>query len=410
MRRLLMIAYHFPPLAGSSGIQRTLRFVQQLPALGWQPLVLTTHARAYERVSGDLLSDVPSGTVVRRAFALDAARHLSISGRYLDSMANPDRWKSWRFDAVRQGLRLIREFSPDAIWTTYPIPTAHVIGHELSQKSGLPWIADFRDPMAQDDYPEDPEVRARFRSIELMAVKNARACCFTTPGAARTYQARYPEAAARMHVLENGYDEDTFARAELALGAPLPLNAELVTLLHSGIVYPTERDPCHLLEALGRLRQDNSTLASKLRVRFRAAVSEDLIRGLAQQNGVLDLIEVLPPLGYAEALSEMLRADGLLLMQGGSCNDQIPAKVYEYMRTKRPILCLSHPDGDTCEVLNRAGVASGAALDDTAGILGLLNDFLVNLRDKWVPDSTAVAASARQSRTVELARLLDSFA
>ena len=78
-----MVAYHFPPLAGSSGIQRTLRFVQHLPAFGWQPLVLTTQTGAYERISNDLLADVPHDVTVRRAFALDTTRHLSIKGRYL---------------------------------------------------------------------------------------------------------------------------------------------------------------------------------------------------------------------------------------------------------------------------------------------------------------------------------------
>jgi len=100
-RRVLLIAYHFPPLAGRSDIQRTLRFVQHLPAFGWQPLVLTAHARAYERTSDDLTSEIPAGTVMRRAFALDTARHLSLGGRYVGAMARPDRWLSWRFDAVR---------------------------------------------------------------------------------------------------------------------------------------------------------------------------------------------------------------------------------------------------------------------------------------------------------------------
>ncbi|MBX3638145.1 MAG: glycosyltransferase, partial [Rubrivivax sp.] len=127
MKRLLMVAYHFPPLAGSSGIQRTLRFVQQLPRFGWQPMVLTTQARAYEKTSDDLLPEVPDGTLVCRAFALDTARHLSIGGRYPGRLARPDRWITWRFDAVRQGLRLIREHRPDAIWSTYPIATAHRI-------------------------------------------------------------------------------------------------------------------------------------------------------------------------------------------------------------------------------------------------------------------------------------------
>ena len=81
MKKVLMIAYHFPPLAGSSGIQRTLRFAQQLPEFGWQPIVLTADPRAYERTSDDLLDQLPAGLVVKRAFALDTARHLSFGGR-----------------------------------------------------------------------------------------------------------------------------------------------------------------------------------------------------------------------------------------------------------------------------------------------------------------------------------------
>ena len=105
LKRVLMVAYHFPPLAGSSGIQRTLRFLQHLPSLGWQALVLSASPLAYEKTSDDLLADVPAGTVVRRAFALDTARQLQVAGRYMGWMARPDRWMSWRFDGVRQGLR-----------------------------------------------------------------------------------------------------------------------------------------------------------------------------------------------------------------------------------------------------------------------------------------------------------------
>lgn len=182
MKRILMIAYHFPPLAGSSGIQRTLRFVRHLPHFGWQPLVLTANARAYERTSTDLLADVPAGTVVHRAFALDTARHLALGGRYIASMARPDRWISWKIDAVRAGLRMIKTYRPDAIWSTYPIATAHLIGAELHRRTGIPWLADFRDPMAQEGYPADPLTWQCFTDIEKEAVGLARFSVFTTPG------------------------------------------------------------------------------------------------------------------------------------------------------------------------------------------------------------------------------------
>jgi hypothetical protein len=213
LKRVLMVAYHFPPLAGSSGVQRTLRFVQHLPAFGWEPLVLTASERAYERTSPDLLAVVPPNTVVQRAFALDTARHLQIAGRYAAFMARPDRWVSWKFAAIREGLRMIKRFKPEAIWSTYPIATAHLIASELSKQSGLPWVADFRDPMAQEGYPADPLTHKAYVEIESDAAKHARFCVFTTPGAARIYQERFPAVADRMMVLENGYDEESFVAA-----------------------------------------------------------------------------------------------------------------------------------------------------------------------------------------------------
>lgn len=409
MKRVLMVAYHFPPLAGSSGIQRTLRFVQQLPALGWKALVLTAHPRAYERTSDDLIPEVPPDTVVRRAFALDATRHLAWRGRYIAATARPDRWTSWRHDAVRQGMALIREFRPQAIWSTYPIATAHAIGASLQRRSGLPWIADFRDPMAQDGYPADPKTHAEFMRIEGLVAAQAAAWCFTTPGALRAYQARYPTAAARMRLLENGYDEPTFARAETRLsGAPAPLNPGRVTLLHSGIVYASERDPTQLFEALGHLQRERPDVAARLCIRFRAAVAEDLLHGLAARHGVAGLVQILPAIGYDDALAEMLAADGLLIMQAANCNEQVPAKAYEYLRARRPVVCLSDPAGDTWKVLGDAGVQHIARLDDAAGIAALLARFVLEPAEPgWLPRPDAVAGASRHARSLALAALLD---
>src|SRR5262245_14053771 len=158
MRSLLMIAFHFPPLAGSSGIQRTLSFARHLPRLGWRPLILAAHPRAFSSVSDDQLADIPSEVVVERAFALDSSRHLAIAGRYPAFAARPDRWISWWLGAVPRGLTMIRRYRPAAIWSTYPIATAHKIASTLHRLSGLPWVADFRDPMTEDGYPADPKI------------------------------------------------------------------------------------------------------------------------------------------------------------------------------------------------------------------------------------------------------------
>ena len=406
-RRILMIAYHFPPLAGSSGIQRTLRFAQHLPAFGWQPMILSAAPRAYERTSDDLMAEVPQGMLVQRAFALDTARHLAVRGRYLGALARPDRWMTWRFDAVRQGLQMVRKCRPSALWSTYPIATAHLIGAELARRTGLPWIADFRDPMAQDGYPADPVTRQQYLQIEETSLAQGHAAVFTTPGAAAEYRQRYPVNAHKVHVIENGYDEESFASLDTA-SAQRPLVEGAVTLLHSGIVYPSERDPTQLMAALQRLHEAGTITPQRFRVRFRAAVAEDLLRTQAAQHGVSDYIELCPPIPYREALAEMLRADALLVMQARNCNTQIPAKIYEYLRAGRPILCLTDPEGDTAGVLRAAGIDAIAELDDATGIAGLFARYLGQSGEPIdvLGDKTFAAAASRQHRTCELATLL----
>ena len=410
MRRVLLIAYHFPPLAGSSGVQRALRLAQHLPGLGWDPIVLTAHPRAYERTSADLTKELAPDLIVCRAQAWDTARHFSISGRYIGAMARPDRWASWKFDAVRQGLRLIRQLQPRVIWSTYPIATAHVIGAELQRRSGLPWVADFRDPMAQEGYPSDPLTYQQYLSIERHALLNARRSTFTSPGAAAEYARRYPEGAARIEVVENGYDEPSFADLDTAaIARQGPLNPGAITLLHSGIIYPSERDPTQLMIALRQLHDAGRVSPATLRLRFRASVAEDLLHRLASQHGVTEYIETFPAVSYKDALVEMLRADGLLVMQADNCNQQIPAKVYEYLRAGRPILGLADPIGDTAGVLRRAGITDLAALESASDIGKALNRFLAGLQGSRasLPAPQAVSQASRLARSEAFARIFD---
>jgi glycosyltransferase involved in cell wall biosynthesis len=411
MKRLLMIAFHFPPLAGSSGIQRTISFARHLPRFGWEPLVLTAHPRAYERVSDDQLGDVPSDVIVERAFALDSARHLALSGRYPAFIARPDRWITWWLGAVLQGLAMIRKYRPDALWSTYPIATAHKIGHTLHRLSGLPWIADFRDPMAQDGYPADPKTWNSFKEIEERALRRASFSVFATPGAASTYRERYPELpAARLAVIENGYDEEGFSRLDGSDKAPLLPGT--FTLVHSGIVYPSERDPTQLFRALRLMLDEGSLKPGELRVRLRAPAHEDLLAKLIDKFRIAKVVELCPPIPYRDALQEMMRADGLLVLQASNCNDQIPAKVYEYLRCRRPIIALTDPAGDTASLLRKAGINNIAQLDSAEVIAFELRGFLDQVKrgEAALPDDAFVMGASRLNRTRELAGLLGRLA
>jgi glycosyltransferase involved in cell wall biosynthesis len=404
--KVLMVAFHFPPQRGSSGIQRTLKFAQYLPAHGWQPLVLSAHPRAYADAGG---GPYAGPAEVTRAFALDSARHLAVRGRYLQMLALPDRWVGWCLGAIPAGLRLIRRARCQVIWSTYPIASAHLIGLALRRLTGLPWIADLRDPMIDDAYPTDPWMRKAAAWVERQTVRHCTRAVCTTAGAVRSYRRRYPDVPPeRFELIENGYDEEEFthaAPAPRAAGGPF-------VLLHSGIVYPSERDPRPLFAALGRLRRDGVLDEANFRLVLRAPVHEALLADLAREHGIADIVEIAPALPYREALAEMLAADGLLVLQAANCNEQVPAKLYEYLRAGRPVLALTDPAGDTAALMRLAAIDTVAALDDADAIAQALPRFLALAREGRAPlaSSAFVQAQARAARTARLAALLDEVA
>src|SRR5712692_5407272 len=147
MRKVLIVAFHFPPFAGSSGLLRALKFCRFLPASGWSPVILTVERRAYEKLAEDSISQIPAGVPVVRAFALDTQKHISLRGRYPRWLALPDRWVTWCLGAVPAGLFAIYRRRVDVIFTTFPIATAVLIGLLLHQLTGKPWVVDFRASM-----------------------------------------------------------------------------------------------------------------------------------------------------------------------------------------------------------------------------------------------------------------------
>ena len=416
-RSVLLIAFHFPPLKGSSGVQRTLRFAQHLPKYGWEPVVLTIDPRAYEALSGSPGNEIPAGLEVHRAFGVDAARTLSLFGRYPRSLALPDRWASWRLWAVRRAMRLIGKRSIDAIWSTFPIATAHAIGLQVAQRTGLPWIAEFRDPMWQGDYPPDSQVNRCWRELEQQTVARADATIVTAPSAVSLYRERFPWCSpSRITLIENGYDDETFRRAGSALGqgagrpAAAPERARPLRILHSGIIYPSERDPTELFAALAGLKRRGIISSRDLQIVLRASGSEHEYRARLEQLDIADVVRLEPPIPYLHALEEMLTADGLLILQAANCNAQVPAKLYEYLRAQRPILALTDRSGDTGQTLERLGTGLIAPLDSAAAIEAALVKFLEDVRSGAWPaaEPAALARLSREAQAGQLAERLEA--
>jgi hypothetical protein len=353
---------------------------------------------------------------VARPFALDAARHLSFRGRYWSRLAVPDRWSTWRFAAVPAGMKLIREHRVQALWSTFPLATAHMIGARLARRSRLPWIADFRDPMVEhfpetgETFPKDPLIRQARLDIEADVVNTAECAVFCTATARAIVQERYSgRRQPRLEIISNGYEEKSFEDAR-SVSAPRTSSGRRL-LLHSGTVYPgADRDPTALFKALGMLAREGLIAPENFELRLRDPSHVPHFHKLAAELNVTPFVSIEPPLPYREALAEMMSADALLLLQGITSNPAIPGKLYEYLRARRPILALVHPAGETARTLRELHMDASTPLTDPAPIANLLRAWLRDpaRAEAALPPFSAVEQFSRFALTAQLAKLLDA--
>lgn len=405
-RNVLIVAFHFPPQKGSSGLLRTLKFARYLPEFGWRPTVLTVHLRAYEAIEMRGAGSVPPELPVIRAQAWDTKKHFGIRGHYFGLLALPDRWISWLLGAVPAGLRAIRTNRIDLIFSTFPIASAVLLGYVLHRLSGKPWVLDLRDSMTEDDYPREPRTRRAWRWLERKAVQHADRIVFTAPSTIRMYLNRYPELCEDKCILiPNGFDEEDFSG--LLVSEPAHKSPEHpIVLLHAGLLYPEERDPRPFFTALARLKREGRIHSRSLQVIFRAAGSEDIYQALTDDAGISDLVKFDGHIPYRQSLQECSEADGLLLFQAANCDHQIPAKAYEYLRIRKPVFALTTRTGDTAALLSEIGGATIADLADEDDIYEQLPRFLDSLRaaNHPLPDSRRIQRYERRNQAEHLAK------
>jgi glycosyltransferase involved in cell wall biosynthesis len=408
VKNVLIVAYHFPPQAGSSGYLRSLKFCRYLPEFGWQPTVLTVHPRAYEQTNPSQLTEIPVSVRVRRAFALDTQRHLSFHGRYLRAMALPDRWVSWCLGAIPAGLQLLRKQKCDLILSTFPIASAILIGWILHRLTGKPWVVDLRDSMTEPDYPRDPHTWRVYRWLEKRAVRDASRLIFTANSAVRMYLDRYPALSQdRCSLILNGYDEDDFR--ELLPGPAV--SRPPIRLVHMGLLYPIERDPKPFFRAVSQLQRDGKLDAARVRIELRASGHDSEYEPMIRAEGIENLVHLLPRLPYREGLQDSANASGLLLFQAACCDHQIPAKVFEYLRLSKPILALTSHSGDTAALLKHTEGATIVDSSDWQAIYRALPEFLeaVEAGSHRRPELGLVEHFSRKGQAQTLAHLLDDL-
>ncbi len=406
-RRVLMIVSGFPPSV-EMGAQTCWQIARNLPRHGWTPVVLTKIEQRGEYRDPAQGGVEPGFTVVRtgvlphpvqllrwlrsgrkageEVVATEGARPTSSEQRgwlrttMLASLNVPDTETGWILPAVVAGRRLVRRRDVACLFSSGPSWSSHLAGLGVARLTGCPWVVHFRDPWSQGaahtgQVPWADRANAR---LERLVVEHATTViCVTerhTDLLRRHYSSCRPE---KFVTVTNGYDDAEWEQAEQDAAASADARGGRFVITHAGALY-AGRTPLPVLEALRRLSQTGDLALD--RVRFDIIVNDDVrqlpdgrdIMDVAREMGLGGSVQVLGPLPRRETLARLLASD-LLLLLGHNFIVQVPGKLYEYLRSRRPILALA-PAGAQTDLLRATGGAWIVEPDDVDGAVDAVLD------------------------------------
>ncbi len=385
----LFISYFYPPAGGSGlpGSQRSVKFVRYLqhvesiyvlsvqpeyypdniqlnfnlplPVQGeiiertelhdrfQQAMEIRSRLKGWRRAGGHSSSvqdsggfnSVPVGNGT--SFAQRVKDFIFYAYYFPDPIAAP-----WLMPAVKAGLKLVRENKINVIFATGMPWTALVVGRLISKKTGIPFIADFRDPWLGNPFlkTKGKLLDWRERICERKIVEEAALVTANTEPLREEFVNRYPNVSAdKIISLPNGFDSHDFDHLP---ASPLRNNKtpRKLILAHAGFLYG-KRDPAPLLKALDLLCRHHPELADV--VEFQQMGGITLEYDFAKRFGALidkGIVKLLGQLPYNDCLARLAEADILVIIQPGT-KTQIPSKLYDYLCINRPILTITSPDG-----------------------------------------------------------------
>lgn len=432
MRRVLLIAYYFPP-AGGPAVQRILRFAQHLPAHGWEPVVLTVREGAYPNHDPSLLDAVPASVEVHRTPSWDPLALYARLTRSDDDKGNgvpagslgeggaswierlarwvranlfvPDARIGWWPFAVYAGRKLLAEQHFDAVLTSGPPHSTHLIGRNLHRTADVPWVADFRDPWTDvayyDELPHTAWARRLDARLERSVLSEATAVTTVSPSWRALLERKAP---GRYAVVENGFEAEEFAGLDETLD-------DGFVLAHVGKLYPS-RNPRALWEALAGLRAEGAI--PQLRLRLIGTVDPAVRQSIAE-CGLEPIVEYVPFVSHAEALRLMARSALLLLViePFAHADGMITTKLYEYLAAERPVLGIGPANGDADRLLRATDAGQVLDWSDSRAIRDAIAAYYADWAD-GAPRTGArrddVQACSRAHQTKRMAALLDEVA
>lgn len=386
MKRVLIITYYWPP-AGGSGVQRWVKFAKYLPSEGWQPVIYTPENPDLASVDTSLLNDIPKEAEIIKTRILEPYgiyRKLTGSKGQIKVEANPgnggkgsfmkkvsmwirgnffmpDPRCFWIGPSVRYLKKHLKEHPVDIIVSTGPPQSMHLIARKVSLATGIPWVADFRDPWTRIFYFKHLRLsrwaRRKHFELEQKVLDDATAIVAVSPLVQADFAAM---TSTPVHLVTNGYDESDYVEAvEPGKG---------FCVVHTGLL-TAEGNPVELWKVLGEKCRSDADFAASFRLKL-AGKTDDAVLESIRQAGLEGHLTDLGYIDHNKAVLQQRKASVLILpiREEPETKAILPGKLFEYLAAGRPILGVGTGEGAMAAVLKETGAGHIFDWDDAEGI------------------------------------------
>lgn len=434
MRRVLIITYYWPP-SGGSGVQRWLKMSKYLPENGWQPVIYTAKDAEYPVEDPSLEQDVaPEAEVIRRPIVepynfykkfLGMKKGEKVKAGFINEGEKKNGWKEnlsvwlrgnlfipdarcwWVKPSVRFLKRYLKEHPVDAMISTGPPHSMHLIAKALHKKFNIPWVADFRDPWTDIDFYKDLKLTRcadkKHHRLEYQVLTEATKVVTVGWDCAKGLESH---GAKDVEVITNGYDDfgkiclNTDENPSLRDHKSLPF-----TMSHIGII-SENRNPEMFWQAISELVDKN------LKIRLIGQVDNSVVESI-KRNDIEKYVEIIPYIPHNQVIEEQANSDVLLLFVNNTPNAKgiLTGKIFEYMASGRPILCIGPEDGDSARILNETQTGITVDFNDKEKMKSIILEFLAKYQENQLitKRNETVGKYSRRNLTKEFVKILNGI-
>ncbi|MBN2018283.1 MAG: glycosyltransferase family 4 protein [Candidatus Cloacimonetes bacterium] len=376
MKNVLFISYFFPPLGGP-GVQRSVKFCKYLPEFGWHPIILTVKDIAYIARDDSLTTEVKN-VDLDRTDSLDMMRLLYLFEKLKDTNQEQgiytktsqhrkqffrdifpiDSKIGWIPFAYREGKKICKTQNIDVIYSTVGPFSSAILGYRLSKKFGIPFVVDYRDLFVgkpDESYLTSWHERYAYK-WEKKILSRASAVIMNTERAKKRICELYPLINdTKFSVLYNGFDAEDYSQN-------FATSKNKIIFTYTGGFYG-ERSPAFLIKALEELKESR-ILPENVLFRFFGNIS-DSIREEFEHSKIKDHIQLTSQVSHKDSIKELLESDFLLLFIAKYKGELvIPAKLFEYLAARKPILAIIPSQGEAAHIINRNNAGIVCESDD----------------------------------------------